>query len=147
MKKQLTIFLIGWVSLAYAQEEVPYKWLQGHWVGDGFGGTSEEVWSAPSTDGTMMGCYRHFKADGSVNFYEFLLLDSAGLRLKHFNPNFEGWEEKEDFLHFKKLEVTKTKVILQGLIYERISDDEMKIYLDMKAKDGKRTEVFTMRRK
>ena len=28
-----------------------YAWLAGHWTGDGFGGTSEEMWSKPKNGG------------------------------------------------------------------------------------------------
>lgn len=146
--KTLFFTLVGLLAIASnAQDKVPYAWIEGSWIGDGFGGTSEEVWSAPSKDGTIMGSYRHFTADGSINFYEFLLLDSAGLLLKHFDNEFVGWEEKDEFLHFKMVECTEDKIILKGLVYERVSDTEMKIYLDMKTKEGKRTEVFTMKRK
>lgn len=149
MKRIVT--LIAWFIFAftaYAQKSVPYAWIEGTWVGDGFGGTSEEVWSAPSEDGTIMGTYRHHNGDGSLNFYEFLVLDSTGLRLKHFNPDMTGWETKEDFVHFKLVEFTDTKIILKGLVYELKSEDEMEIRLDLKNKEGKKwTEVFTMRRK
>lgn len=95
-----------------------------------------------------MGTYRHHRADGEINFYEFFLLDSTGLKLRHFNPDMTAWEDKEEFLHFKLVEFTDKKIILKGLIYELIRPNEMKIYLDMKEEDGSvRTEVFTMRRK
>jgi len=67
--------------------------------------------------------------------------------VKHFDDECVGWEEKDEFLHFKMVECTEDKIILKGLVYERVSDTEMKIYLDMKTKEGKRTEVFTMKRK
>ena len=95
-----------------------------------------------------MGTYRHHKGDGSLNFYEFMVMDSTGLRLKHFNPDMTGWETKEDFVHFKAIEFTEDKILLKGLRFERKSDTEMEIRLDLKMKDGsKRTEVFKMKRK
>lgn len=149
MKNKLllpTLFVCMVISV-HAQENVPYAWIEGSWVGDGFGGTSEEVWSAPSVDGTVMGTFRHFKADGSLNFYEFLVLDSTGVRLKHFNPNMTGWETKEDFVHFKAIEFTENMIILKGLTYELKSEDELEIHLDLTNKGKKWTEVFTMKRK
>ena len=134
------------LALTAQNDSVPYAWLEGSWIGDGFGGTSEEVWSGPSKDGLIVGTYRHFTADGQINFYEMFLLDSTGLRLKHFNPDFSGWEEKEDFLHFKMVECTEDKIVLKGLVYERISDTEMEIRLDMKTDEGLHTEVFKMKR-
>ena len=72
MKRITTLFTALLISgFLHAQNDVPYRWIEGTWVGDGFGGTSEEVWSAPSADGTIMGSFRHFKGDGSLNFYEF----------------------------------------------------------------------------
>jgi len=148
MKTILSILIICLISsLAVAQKNVPYAWIEGAWEGDGFGGSSEEVWSGPSNDGMMMGSYRHFKADGSINFYEFLLLDSTGLKLKHFDKDLIGWEEKEKSLFFEMIEYTEDKIILKGLIFERVSDTEMKIYLKMNTKQGKRTEIFSMKRK
>jgi len=64
MKTQLFTLLGLLAMVSNAQDEVPYAWIEGSWIGDGFGGTSEEVWSAPSEDGTIMGSYRHFTADG-----------------------------------------------------------------------------------
>lgn len=150
MKKLITYFgFMSALTLAFAQnaETFPYVWLAGNWTGDGFGGTSEELWSEPSADGTMMGTYRHHKGDGSLNFYEFMVMDSTGLRLKHFNPDMVGWETKEDFVHFELIEFTEDKIILKGLVFERKSDTEMEIRLDLKNGDKKWTEVFKMRRK
>ena len=139
--------LLVYSLFCYSQSEFAYAWLAGNWVGDGFGGTSEELWSEPSADGIMMGTYRHHKGDGSLNFYEFMVMDSTGLRLKHFNPDMVGWETKEDFVHFELIEFTENKIILKGLIFERKSDSEMEIRLDLKNGDKQWTEVFKMRRK
>lgn len=131
-----------------AQTKQPdYAWLAGTWTGDGFGGTSEEMWSTPSVDGTMMGTYRHHEADGTLNFYEFMVFDSTGLRLKHFNPDMKGWETKEDFVHFEMIETTKDIITLKGIVFKRISDKTMEIHLDLKEGDKKWTEVFKMTRK
>ncbi|SNS44266.1 hypothetical protein SAMN05421640_0161 [Ekhidna lutea] len=144
----LTAILIFSITSLHGQNtDVPYAWLAGSWTGDGFGGTSEEVWSLPSADGTMMGTYRHHKGDGSLNFYEFMVMDSTGLRLKHFNPDMTGWETKEDFVHFKAIEFTEDMIVLKGLVFERKSDDEIEIRLDLKNGDKAWTEVFKMKRK
>ena len=124
-----------------------YAWLAGSWTGDGFGGTSEEMWSPPSADGTMMGVYRHHKADGSLNFYEFLVLDSTGLRLKHFTPDLVGWETKEKFITFEMVDFTKDKIELKGLVFERKSKNELEIRLRLKYGDEVKTEVFKMKRR
>lgn len=147
MKRTLTtIALLITMHLVVAQEQHAYAWLAGTWTGDGFGGTSEEMWSSPSADGTMMGVYRHHKGDGSLNFYEFMVMDSTGLKLKHFHPNMIGWETKEDFLHFKLIEFAENKIVLEGLVFELKTENEMEIRLDLKNGDKKWTEVFKMKR-
>ncbi len=122
-----------------------FSWLVGTWTGDGFGGQSEETWSTP-VDDTMMGMFRHYK-DGEIVFYEFLLLDETGLKLKHFNPDITSWEEKDDFVSFEMISYTKDKIELKGLVFERKSDTEMEIHLRMRKSDGETfTEVFSMKR-
>jgi hypothetical protein len=68
------------------------------WTGDGLGGVFEEVWTAPKR-GVMVGPYRGLKTDGSPVFNELLLLreekGSLMVRLKHFDPDLIGWEEKD----------------------------------------------------
>lgn len=148
--KKLQLLLIAFTlsSLtAFCQQPAPYAWLAGTWTGDGFGGTSEEVWSEPSESGTMMGVYRHHKGDGSLNFYEFMVIDSTGLKLKHFTPEMVSWETKEDFVHFELIEYTENKIVLKGLVFELKSANEMEIRLDLKNGDKQWTEVFQMKRK
>jgi len=130
------------------QPEPPaYAWLEGSWVGDGFGGTSEEVWSAPSSDGIMMGVYRHHKGDGSLNFYEFLTLDAKGMHVKHFTPALKAWEEKEDYHTFEMISSDEKTIKMEGLTFELINPNEMEINLKMQDSEGRiTTEVFHMRR-
>ena len=124
-------------------------WLEGHWVGDGLGGVSEETWSPPRA-GVMMGTYRLVK-DGKAVFYEFLLLTeengTLAMKLKHFNPDFSGWEEKAAFVTFKLVAIEPRAVHFDGLSYVREGEDELRIYLLLRDKDGTvREELFTMRR-
>lgn len=122
-----------------------YSWLVGSWEGDGFGGISHETWEKP-VNGTMMGMYRHINKDGELVFYEFLLLDETGIRLKHFNPDLTGWEEKDDMTTFEMISYTADKIELKGLTFERKSDSEMVITLRMTQGGESRTEVFNMKR-
>ena len=141
----ILLFLLP-ISVYSAEPDVAQlEWLVGHWQGDGFGGTSEEIWS-PARDGVMMGMFRHHKADGSLNFYEFMTIDSDGLKLKHFNPDMTGWEEKDDYLTFRFDEQMPGKIVFKGLSFERVDDDAMRISLKMKRGDESFTEVFNMRR-
>ena len=95
-------------------------WLSGRWVGEGLGGTAEDV-IAPASGGQMMGMFRHSKADGSVNFYEFYLFAEKGgsltVRLKHFSPMLAGWEEKAEFVEFPLVAIEGHAAYFDGLTY------------------------------
>ncbi|MFT4833870.1 MAG: hypothetical protein ACI8WP_000627, partial [Flavobacteriaceae bacterium] len=80
-------------SLESDSSDVSFSWLTGTWKGEGFGGILEEVWSSPDENGTIMGMFRHIGDSSSVSFYEFWVLDSLGMKLKHYSPDMVGWEE------------------------------------------------------
>ena len=149
------LFVAGLLCLLPAvadsqQNKTPIKiedsaWLAGHWVGDGFGGTSEEVWTKP-VNGVMMGMFRLHDKDGELVFYEFLTIDEKGLTLKHFHPDMKGWETKDEVVTFKMIETPPGKIILKGLRFEKKSETEMEISLRLKRGDAVETEVFHMKR-
>jgi hypothetical protein len=125
-------------------------WLAGHWVGEGLGGVSEEIWSPPA-GGAMMGAYRMLK-DGRPVFYEFLLIveekGSLILKLKHFHPDLTGWEEKADFVDFPLVAVEPKAVHFDGLSFLLEPDGSLTIYLllhDRKS-GAVREEPFRLRR-
>jgi len=131
----------------HAANSVDYAWLAGTWTGDGLGGISEEIWSEPSADGTMFGMYRHSKEDGSVNFYELIVLDADGMRLKHFTPRLVGWEPKEEHVSFDMVRLTPGKIEMESMTYELIAPDSLEVRLELH-RDGKvSTEVFRMKRR
>ena len=124
-------------------------WLEGHWLGEGLGGVSEEIWSPPR-GGVMMGMYRSLKQD-RPSFYEFLMLVEENgtlvLKLKHFNPDFSAWEEKAAVVSFKLVAVEERAVHFDGLSFIRERDDTLRIYLLLRDKAGPvREEAFTLRR-
>ena len=125
-----------------------FAWLTGHWVGDGFGGVSEEMWTEPK-GGAMLGIYRHLK-EGQNNFYEFIQLSeedgTVRLRLKHFNPDMTGWENKEDYVEFPFVSVEPDKAVFKGLVYERVADGGMKVTLTLHDKEKTWEEVFTFKK-
>jgi hypothetical protein len=61
------------------------KWLTGHWVGEAFGGRTEELWTAPAGP-NMSGLYRLVKGEKTI-FYEIMAVTehtgSLVFRLKH----------------------------------------------------------------
>jgi hypothetical protein len=124
------------------------KWLIGHWKGTGLGGVSEEIWSEPA-GGVMMGMYRLI-LNGKPSFYEFIHLaeenGSLVMKLKHFNPDLTGWEDKETFITFRLLKVGLNEVYFGGLTFRR-SVDRLQIFLAIRDKEGKvREEEFRMER-
>ena len=80
-------------------------WLVGQWQGEGIrGAPATESWLAPM-GGIMVGTFVRQEADGAIMFTEHLYLmeedGSLALKLKHFNADLTGWEEKDDFLTFR----------------------------------------------
>ncbi len=148
MKQMMFVLVLMLTSMGVAADEVDTSrlgWLVGHWKGDGFGGTSEELWS-PAEGGVIMGMFRHHSADGTLNFYEFLTINKEDLKLKHFNPDMTSWEEKDEVVSFPFVSQTDDRIEFKGLIYERMGDDEMRISLKLRQGDQVNTEVFTMKR-
>ena len=45
------------------------------------------------------------------------------MRLRHFNPDLSGWEEKEEWTTFRLIELGENKVWFHGLTIERIGDE------------------------
>ena len=101
------------------------SWMVGYWTGAGFGGECEEVWM-PAVDGHMVGTFR-FWMEGELVFSEFMNLvqegESVSMKLKHFNPDLTGWEEKEEWTTFRLIELGENKVWFHGLTIERIGDE------------------------
>ena len=126
-------------------------WFAGKWTGTGLGGATEETWSAPAA-GAMMGMFRFLK-DGKIVFYEFLTLveheGSLLLKLKHFNPDLAGWEEKNDFISFRLLKLAPDTLHFAGITFKRLGPDRLDVYLAIRNRsDGSvREETFEMTRR
>ncbi len=107
------------------------SWLAGHWRGEAFNGIVEELWSPP-LGGSMMGSFK-LVADGMLQFYELeTIAEENGtliLRLKHFNSNLTGWEEKDKTVDFRLVKVEEGKVFFDGFTIERVGDSEMNMYV------------------
>ncbi|MFN3997579.1 DUF6265 family protein [Algoriphagus sp.] len=124
------------------------SWMVGYWTGTGLGGECEEVWM-PAVDGQMIGTFR-FWDDGKLVFSEFMNLiqdgESISMKLKHFNPNLSGWEEKEEWTTFRLIELSRNKVWFVGLTIERVGD-EMIYQLDLTENGEKTVAEFTFTKK
>lgn len=127
-----------------------FSWLTGYWVGEGFGGVGEEMWSQPMAN-TMLGTFRLVN-DGKLSFSEIMMLSvkdgSASMRLKHFDSNLKGWEKKDEFLEFKLVKLGKDAAWFDGLTYQLKDDGSLLVFVAMKQDDGKVEEgKFVFRRK
>jgi hypothetical protein len=122
-------------------------WFAGRWTGDGMGGQNEETWGPPE-NGRMIGTFKHSQ-NGKPVFYEFMTFfeheGSLVLRLKHFNPDLTGWEEKDKFVEFKFVAKKDGAMYFNGLTFmpdgPNGSKDAAKIYLALRNKDGAVNEV------
>lgn len=124
-------------------------WFAGSWRGEGLGGLTEEIWSAPE-GGRMMGMYRLLKG-GKPVFYEFLVLEEdAGnlfFRLKHFHPDLKSWEAQDEREEFGFIAQKGNRYYFDGMTLEKVSNDAVTIYLAIEERGGKpREEVFHYRR-
>jgi hypothetical protein len=125
-------------------------WLAGHWAGEALGGQSEEIWSEPGA-GAMMGMYRLIR-DGKPVFYELLTIveqnGSLMLRLKHFNPDLTGWEEKQTTVDFPLVAKNDGAVHFDGMSFHPKGNDALVVYLAIRQKDGSlREATFSYKRR
>ncbi|MGA8740481.1 MAG: DUF6265 family protein [Terracidiphilus sp.] len=76
----------------------PLGFLSGRWVSENGAEVQEESWSPVSGDIMMIGSFRIVQ-NGKPIFYEFWAVEvdenKPILKLKHFNANLAGWEEKD----------------------------------------------------
>ncbi len=115
------------------------KWIAGDWYGSGMGGEFEESWNPPFA-GSMMGMFK-FAPNGkegkqsSVLFYELLTIvekdESLLLRLKHFDKDLNGWEEKDKSIEFPLIKLSETEAAFDGLVFRKVDDSTMHIVVTM----------------
>ena len=123
-------------------------WLTGRWIGEGLGGEMEEVWSAP-VGGQMVGHFRLVR-DGAPVFYEIMLIDVADggvrMRVKHFNLDFVGWEEKDAWVTFEPVSAGPEALVFNSLAIRRDGADRITMTLRIRYPDGARDEILIFRR-
>ncbi|UMB54741.1 DUF6265 family protein [Lutibacter sp. A64] len=114
------------------------SWITGYWEGEALGGITEEIWTAPLGK-SMMGSFKLVVED-TVQFYELCTIteenNSLLLRIKHFDKNLNGWEEKDTSIEFPLVKIEKNKVYFDDLTFEKISENELVIYVIFK-EEGK----------
>ncbi len=125
-------------------------WMEGHWMGEAFGGITEEIWSPP-LGGSMMFVFKLVN-DGGVSFYEIGHIkeveNTLVFELKHFHGDLKGWEEKDEVESFKLVKIDGDRLYFDGFTFEKISKEEVNIYVVISHEDGSTEEVkFNYRKK
>jgi len=123
-------------------------WISGTWKGEAFGGIVEEIWSEASGR-SMMASFKLIN-DGKVTFYEIEIIreveNSLVLQLKHFGNDLKGWETKDETVNFPLKEITPNKVVFEGMTFEKIGDNGMNVYVDIKNEDKVETVKFNYKK-
>ncbi|MFX0210252.1 MAG: DUF6265 family protein [Candidatus Hodarchaeota archaeon] len=121
------------------------KVLYGNWQGKIGDDLIDEYWSIHQAN-SMMGMFRWIK-DGKISLYELMVIDNVGdkivLKIKHFNSDLTGWEEKMDFVHYVLVDVTDSEIIFGSddpnekgrLIYKKLSENKLISILEMSKSD------------
>ena len=127
-----------------------FAWLAGYWEGEGLGGKIEDIWMPPR-DGVILGAFRLTKPDGK-GFYELFAIEEweGSLRfvVKHFHPNWVGWEEKDQALKMPLRKLTETGGEFGGLAFRRQGPDQLEVDLTFRMKDGTtKTEALRFKRR
>jgi hypothetical protein len=119
------------------------EWMTGHWKGEAFGGSTEEMWSPP-TAASMLFVFRLI-VENEIVFYEIghirELESSLVFELKHFGPDLKGWEAKDEVQTFKFIKAEENRMYFEGFTFERISDQEINIYGLIENEEGSAEEV------
>lgn len=124
-------------------------WLSGRWVGEGMGGTFQQAMSDPA-QGRILGYFTLVQGE-KVIFHQLILLveheGSLTLKVKHFTPDFVGWEDKEKALEFPLISASPDTLAFRAMIFRRTGPDTMTLTIRMTSRDGTgRDEVLRYRR-
>ena len=124
-------------------------WLAGTWEGEGITGPAREVYSAPM-GGQMTGHFVQARGEG-IFFFELMSIAETGAsleyRLKHFNADLTGWEERNEVRRFPLVAVEADAWYFDGLTIRRDGADGMIGAVRIDNQDGTNHEaVFRYRR-
>ena len=110
-------------------------WLAGRWEGAGIGGAiAVESWLPPLGD-TMVGTFVQADGAGGVMFSEHMHVvshnGSLELRLKHFNGDLTGWEDKEGMVRFPLVTLGHCAAHFDGLAMQCEGENGLRIAVRM----------------
>ena len=94
----------------------------------------------PPVDGRMFGIFK-LSSEGALSFTEFMeIVEQDGqfvLRLKHFNPDFSGWEVQDEHVTFTLESVTHNQALFRGLSYKVSNAGELEVTVTLNYSDGR----------
>ena len=146
------------ITLQVAPGEAPptatvedMDWLLGEWTGQGIGGApAKESWIR-GADGILVGTFVQQTAEGGIMFTEHMYIVEQGgslvLKLKHFNADLTGWEEKDEMLTFPLAALQPCLAQFAGLTFSCIARDHAArgLFIAVKMREGGEL-TFTFRR-
>lgn len=114
------MILFGALLLAASPTLSDLSWMEGRWIGAGRdGGAIEETWNAASGE-SMLGMFRMTSADGTVRFYEILVLQQTAegprMLLRHFDRNLTAFEEKDAPMSFRLASAATDTATFEALV-------------------------------
>lgn len=123
-------------------------WLAGYWRGTGLGGDCEELWSEPLA-GRMLGSFALVR-EGKLVFSEAMTLveedGSVVLKIRHYDADFVGWEDKDDYVRFRLVKTGKNEAWFSGLTFRKTDADKLQIFLVLHSGDESTEHRFDFER-
>ena len=114
-------------------------WLTGYWVGEGMGGEIEDVWLPPKA-GVLLGAFRLYRTDGKPGFYELFAIeevdDTLQFVVKHFHPDWVGWEEKGKAPRIRLSRISAEEIAFGRVVFRRAGPDSLVVKLAIREKSG-----------
>jgi hypothetical protein len=127
-------------------------WLSGNWKGHRGQDQIEEQWSGLA-GGTLMAMFRWLQGE-QIWFYEFITIEQADqhvlLRIKHFYPGLQGWEEKDKATEFLLVQLQNREAVFfqinkpgPWMVYRLEAEDRLVTYFTEGNEPVKPEEIFT----
>ncbi|MHA1110946.1 MAG: DUF6265 family protein [Promethearchaeota archaeon] len=125
------------------------EWIVGKWYGENSQNIMEEDWH-PIMGDAMAGWFR-WKKENSIFLYEFMLFQQVDnivvLKIKHFDSNLVGWEEKDKWVEYVAWNSALNEIILKAsdpkhtpwIAYERIGSKLTASFYDI---SGNQTDKY-----
>jgi len=121
-------------------------WIEGLWQGEGIqGAPATENW-LPPTGTTMVGTFIQQTNAGGIMFSEHMhIMEEGGslaLKLKHFNADLTGWEDKEGMVTFRLLSLEHCLARFNALTIRCDGPDKLVVAVRMKSDSAEPKELL-----